>query len=412
MSTEQLIVSIGAILLAARLFGFIFQFIGQPRVVGEMTAGIVLGPSVLGRFFPGVSAHIFPASSLPTLTVLSNLGLLLFMFTVGLEVDFKLILRQRLAVVLTSNVSILAPLALGIGLAGFLYPEMAGAQVTFLPFALFMGTAMSITAFPVLARILQERKLLSTPLGAMAISCAAVNDVTAWLLLAILTGMVHSTRSWPVFAATLLCLLGFILIMLVPVRRAISFLELRDKQRNHESSSFFRLILLMLAASWTTEWLGIHPLFGAFIAGLVVPKDKELAAKTRDRIESLTLALLLPLFFALTGLRTRIDLLGSGRLWGYAIAIIAIATAGKFLGASLTAHMTGVRWRDSFALGILMNTRGLVELVVLNAGIELGILSVTLFTMMVLMALVTTFLATPLLNLLKVTEPRERQASA
>ena len=412
MATEQLIVSIGVILLVARLFGSIFHYIGQPRVVGEMTAGIVLGPSVLGVFFPSASTHLFPASSLPTLTALSQLGLLLFMFAVGLEVDLKLILKQRFTVILTSNVSILAPLALGIVFARFVYPELAGERVAFTPFALFVGTAMSVTAFPVLARILKERNLLSTDLGRVAISCAAVDDVTAWLLLAIVTGVVHSAASWTHLAATLLGLLVFIGFMLVLVRRAIELLQAHYQEKDADGGFFFALILLMLAAGWATDRLGVHPLFGAFVAGLAVPKDGGWAAKSVQRIESVTLALLLPLFFALTGLRTRIDLLVGGRAWVLTLAIIAIAIFGKLAGAALTSRLSGMEWRNCLAVGVLMNTRGLVELVVLNAGLELGILSSRLFTMMVIMALVTTFMTSPLLALLKVTTDQKSVAVA
>jgi Kef-type K+ transport system membrane component KefB len=400
--TEQLIFSIGTILLAARVFGWIFQHIQQPRVVGEMTAGIVLGPSLLGRFFPGAFAFVFPSSSMPALTVLSQLGLLLFMFVVGLEVDLKRILKQRAAVVLISNVSIVLPLALGIGLAKALYPQFAVEKVAFSPFALFMGTAMSITAFPVLARILKERNLLGTGLGSMAISCAAIDDVSAWLLLAVLTAMVHSGQSWHHFAVKLFLLAAFVAIMLGPIRRAVSFLESRYEENGASMEFISSLILFMLAASWTTERLGVHALFGAFVAGLVMPKNERMVADVVDRIESLSLALLLPLFFGLTGLRTRIELLTAKSTWGYAGAIIATAVVGKLAGAAFTAKATGMNWKDSFGLGVLMNTRGLVELVILNAGLDLGILSPTLFTIMVLMALVTTFMTSPILSAMKI----------
>ena len=397
MKTEKLILSIGIVLLTTQVFGWIFHHIHQPRVVGEMTAGILLGPSLFGRFFPGTFAFVFPASSMPALTVLSQVGLLLFMFVVGLEVDLKRILRQPAAVVLISNVSIVLPLVMGVGLAKVLYPEFAVKQVPFSTFALFMGTAMSITAFPVLARILKERNLLGTGIGSMAISCAAIDDISAWLLLAVLTAMVHSSQSWRAFAVTLILLAVFVATMLLPIRRVASLLESRYQQNGASMEFISLLMLFMLAASWTTERLGVHALFGAFIAGLVVPKNGRMIADLVDRIESLSLALLLPLFFALTGLRTRIDLLTDRSLWGYAGAIIATAVAGKLAGAAFTARATGMNWKDSLGLGVLMNTRGLVELVILNAGLDLGILSPALFTMMVLMALVTTFMTSPIL---------------
>jgi Kef-type K+ transport system membrane component KefB len=409
VSVEQLILSLGVILLAARLVGRLCQFIGQPRVMGEMIAGIILGPSVLGAFFPSTFARIFPVSSLPTLNALSQIGLLLFMFVVGLEVDLQQIFKQQVSVVLTSNFGILLPFALGLALARVVYPELAAVHMRFFPFALFMGTAMSITAFPVLARILRERGLLSTELGSMAISCAAVDDVTAWLLLAILTAIVRSAADWLRLAQTLLLLSGFIVLMLLPVRRAIAFLQQRYATTGARDAFFFGLILMMLGASWATERLGVHPLFGAFLAGLVVPKQQGLAARTAAHVEAVTLALLLPLFFALTGLRTRVDLLHNQHLWAYALAILLVAIAGKLLGASLTCRFTGKSWRDSLAIGVLMNTRGLVELVVLNAGLELGIISPALFTMMVLMALVTTFMSSPLLELLKISPARTRR---
>jgi Kef-type K+ transport system membrane component KefB len=397
VKTEELILSIGIVLLTTQVFGWIFHHIHQPRVVGEMTAGILLGPSLFGRFFPGTFAFVFPASSMPALTVLSQVGLLLFMFVVGLEVDLKRILRQPAAVVLISNVSIVLPLVMGVGLAKVLYPEFAVKQVPFSTFALFMGTAMSITAFPVLARILKERNLLGSGIGSMAISCAAIDDISAWLLLAVLTAMVHSSQSWRAFAVTLILLAVFVATMLLPIRRVASLLESRYQQNGASMEFISLLMLFMLAASWTTERLGVHALFGAFMAGLVVPKNGRMIADLVDRMESLSLALLLPLFFALTGLRTRIDLLTDRSLWGYAGAIIATAVAGKLAGAAFTARATGMNWKDSLGLGVLMNTRGLVELVILNAGLDLGILSPALFTMMVLMALVTTFMTSPIL---------------
>jgi Kef-type K+ transport system membrane component KefB len=274
-----------------------------------------------------------------------------------------------------------------------------------------MGTAISVTAFPVLARILKERHLIGSSLGTMAIACAAIDDVSAWLLLAVLTAMVRSSSSWQHFGLTVLLLLGFILFMLLGVRRLGHFLDSWYEKRGAGVEFLSFLVLLIFAASWTTEKLGVHALFGAFMAGLVMPKNERLLTDVVERIESLSLALLLPLFFALTGLRTRIDLLTGRSALGYGLAILAIAVAGKLAGAALAARITGVNWKDSFALGVLMNTRGLVELVILNAALDLGVLSPALFTLLVLMALITTFMTTPILSAMKIGAADGRQGT-
>jgi Kef-type K+ transport system membrane component KefB len=402
MNIDQLILAFGTVLLAARVLGWVFQRIGQPRVIGEMTAGILLGPSLFGRFFPTAFHYVLPPSSFPAITVLSQVGLLLFMFVVGLEVDLTHIVKQRTTIVLVSNVSIVLPLALGVGLARSLYPQFAGNHVSFAPFALFIGTAMSVTAFPVLARILKERALIGSSLGTLALGCAAIDDVSAWLMLAVLTAMVRSANSWRHFAVTLLLLLAFILFMLLVVRRLGLILESWYEKRGVGIEFLSFLVLFVFAASWTTEKLGVHALFGAFMAGLAMPRNERLLTDLVERIESLSLALLLPLFFALTGLRTRVDLLSGRSALGYMVAIIAIAVTGKLAGAAFAARIIGVNWKDSFALGVLMNTRGLVELVILNAAHDLGVSSPELFTMMVLMALVTTFMTTPILSAMKI----------
>jgi Kef-type K+ transport system membrane component KefB len=402
VNIDQLILAFGTILLVARVLGWAFQRVGQPRVIGEMTAGILLGPSVFGRLFPSAFHYVLPTSSLPAITALSQLGLLLFMFVVGLEVDLAHIFKQRAAIVLVSNVSIALPLALGVGLAKALYPQFAGKHVSFPPFALFMGTAMSVTAFPVLARILKERNLMGSNLGTMAIACAAIDDVSAWLLLAVLTAMVRSASSWQQFAVTLSLLVAFILFMLIVVRRLGSILESWYEKRGAGVEFLSFIVLFIFATSWTTEKLGVHALFGAFMAGLAMPKNERLLTDLVERIESLSLALLLPLFFALTGLRTRVDLLTGRSALGYGVAIIAIAVSGKLAGAAFAAKIIGVNWKNSFALGVLMNTRGIVELVILNAALDLGVSSPELFTMMVLMALITTFMTTPILSAMKI----------
>lgn len=329
-----------------------------------MTAGILLGPSVFGRFFPNAFHHVFPSSSFPAITLLSQLGLLLFMFVVGLEVDLAHILKQRAAVVLISNASIAVPLVLGAALAKGLYPSFAGEHVSFPAFALFLGTAMRVTAFPILARILKERNLMRSSLGTMAIACAAIDDVSAWLLLAVLSATVRSSSSWHHFVATILLLAGFIAFMLIVARRFGTVMEYWYQKRGAGIEFLSVPRLFILASSWTTEKLGVHALFEAFMAGLAMPKHEQLLTNVAERIESLSLALLLPLFFALTGLRTRIDLLSGRSALGYSIAILAIAVAGKLAGAAFAAKATGLPWRDSLGSGILMNTQGLVELVI------------------------------------------------
>ena len=411
MDIAELILAFGVILLLARLLGWAFQRIGQPRVIGEMTAGILLGPSVFGRFFPAAFHYVFSPSSFPAIAVLSQLGLLLFMFVVGMEVELAHVFKQRAAIVLVSNVSIVLPLALGVFLAKALYPKFAGEHVSFAPFALFMGTAMSVTAFPVLARILKERNLIGSSLGTMAIACAAIDDVSAWLLLAVLTAMVRSSSSPWHFAVTLVLLVCFISLMLLGVRRLGGLLESWYEKNGAGIELVSFLILFIFAASWTTEKLGVHALFGAFMAGVVMPKNQRLLTDLVDRIESLSLALLLPLFFALTGLRTRIDLLTSESALGYGLAILAIAVAGKLAGATIAAKIIGVNWKDSLGLGVLMNTRGLVELVILNAALDLGVSSPELFTMMVVMALITTFMTSPILSAMKIGQLRRVQTT-
>ena len=411
MKTEQLIVSVVVILLATRVLGWMIGHVGQPRVIGEMTAGILLGPSFLGRYSPKAFDYLFSSSSLSVLAVLSQLGLLLFMFVVGLEVDLRRLFRQKAGVVLISSFSILAPLLLGLALATRFYPEFAGRSIGFPSFALFMGTAMSITAFPVLARILKERNLVRTEVGTIAISCAAINDAIAWFLLAILAAMVRPSQSWIHLVLNLLSLVIFVVLMLFPVRHAALLLEKNYEKRGARFELFSLLVLIALGAGWITNLLGFHPLFGAFMAGLVMPKNED-TQQIAKRMEGFTLAFLLPLFFALAGVRTRIDLLTGRDSWVYVPTIILVATVGKVAGAAITSRVTGMKWRESLAVGVMMNTRGLVELVILNAGLELRILTTSLFTMMVIMALVTTFIAAPMLTAMNIVPNSGRQSSS
>ena len=395
-----LLLQVIVIVVCVRLFGFLFNKIGQPSVIGEIVAGIVLGPSVLGALFPVVSDFIFPASSLNNLQFLSQVGLILFMFVIGLELDINIIRRQAKEAVIISHASIIIPYTLGMGLALFMYREFAPANISFLSFSLFMGIAMSITAFPVLARIIQERGITKTKLGAMAITCAAADDVTAWCILAALIAVVKAGTSVSTLY-TIGLLIGYILVMLLLVRPLLKKLGSLYNNRETVSKSMMAIVfMVMLLSAYTTEIIGIHALFGAFMAGVIMPPELDFRKTVMDKIEDVSLVLLLPLFFVFTGLRTQVGLLNEGNLWFAFGWIVLVAVAGKFGGSTLAAKVTGQSWKDSLSIGALMNTRGLMELVVLNIGYDLGILSPQVFAMMVLMALITTFMTNPALDLI------------
>jgi len=387
----QMLVVIGA----ARLLGRGFRRIGQPAVVGEIFAGILLGPSLLGLLWPQALAALFPAAGLAPLQLLSQLGVLLFMFGVGLEVDLSELRRQARAALVISHASMALPFLLGMILALAAYPLLAPAGVAFHAFALFLGIAMSITAFPVLARILEERRLMHTPVGRMAIACAAIGDVSAWCLLALVVALVHAHGPWGAARSA-----GLALLFVLLLHRVLKpWLQRRFAREPAAASALVWALLLLLACAACTEAIGIHALFGAFLAGTVMPAGAAWRGPLRERLTGFASAGLLPLFFALTGLRTQVGLLQGAQDWLLCGLIVAVAVAGKLGGTLLAARMTGSGWREAFSLGALMNTRGLMELIVLNLGYDLGILSGRAFTMLVLMALLTTVAAGPLLAL-------------
>lgn len=399
-SLKLLILQIGTILIVARLIGWLFGKIHQPRVVGEMVAGIMLGPSLLGWLAPNISAQIFPAASLGHLNALSLVGLVIFMFLVGLELDLGHLRELGRAAVMTSQVSIVVPFVFGAAFAFYLYPALAPPGVSFTGFALFMGAAMSITAFPVLARILRERKMLKTSVGSVAIACAAVDDVTAWCILAAIVVIVRaSSLEIPVWL-TVVGLVAFVLGMVYVVRPALRRLEMIYEKRGTLTQDLIAIILLVvLGSGLITEALGVHALFGAFLAGVIMPRHRKLSEELTQKFESLIVVLLLPIYFALTGLRSSMFLISDTTLWVYCAVIIVLAVAGKLGGSMISTRLNGMSWRESAAVGILMNTRGLVELVILNIGLDLGILSPALFSIMVLMALITTLMTTPLIRM-------------
>ncbi|GMV18516.1 MAG: cation/H(+) antiporter [Polyangiaceae bacterium] len=385
------------IVVVSRALGVFTRWLGQPMVIAEISAGILLGPSLVGWLWPGFTSAVFPTQSLPLLGLASQVGLLLFMFLIGIELDPKLLRGRANASIAISQTSIVLPFALGALLALYLFQRFAPAGVQLSSFMLFMGVAMSITAFPVLARILVERQLLGSRVGAVTIACAAVDDVTAWCILAFVVSTVRSTSAAGAVRTVLLAL-GYIALMLLVVRPLLQ--RLADRTKLGLGQNLVAVILVgVLASSFITEQIGIHALFGAFLFGAILPKQGSFSAALAEKLEDLVVVLLLPLFFAYSGLRTQIGLLDTGQAWLVCGLVIVVACVGKFGGAFAAARLTGSSWREAGAIGILMNTRGLMELVVVNIGLDLGVLSPTLFTMMVLMALVTTFITTPLLRI-------------
>ena len=395
-----LIAQIITIILIARLFGWICTKIGQPTVMGEIVAGIVLGPSLFGMYFPAFSSALFPKESLSNLQFLSQVGLILFMFIIGMELDLKMLKNKTRDVVTISQASIIIPFAMGMTLAYFIYEAFAPVGVGFTSFALFLGISMSITAFPVLARILQERGIHKTRIGALVITCAAANDVAGWCLLAAVIAIVKvGSFSNSLFIIVLAGV--YVLFMLKVVRPYLKKLGDTHASRQRLSKPVMAIFFVVLMiSSYLTEIIGIHALFGAFMAGVIMPSNMNFKNIIIEKLEDITLILLLPLFFVFTGLRTQIGLLNDAYLWMITGVIILVASVGKFAGSALTARFVGQSWKDSLTIGALMNTRGLMELIVLNIGYDLGVISPVLFTMMVIMALVTTFITGPVLNLI------------
>jgi len=392
---KLLFLQMAVILTTARLMAVAFRFIRQPEVMGEMAAGILLGPSLLGRISPAMMNGLFPAGGLGSLYVLSQLGLVLFMFLVGLEVRPGSLRGSAKSVIIASQASIMAPFVLGGVLAWSLYPRL-GNGAPRLPFVLFLGAAMGITAFPVLARILADCKLTHTRVGMFALSCAAIDDVTAWCLLAVITVIARPEANQNPLPWRFAALIGYILAMVFLVRPALR--RLLPASATPDRARFGAAMIFLLLSVWATEALAVHALFGAFLAGIVMPKGGQLQEGLRDRLESVTLVLLLPLFFAYTGLRTSIALLNSVELWLLCALIVTVAVGSKLLVSGVIVHASGMPWRESLAVGVLVNTRGLVELVILNVGLDLHILSPTLFSMMVIMALATTLMTAPLID--------------
>ncbi|MCX6379481.1 MAG: cation:proton antiporter [Armatimonadetes bacterium] len=394
-----LLLQLLVVLAATRGVGALFRKWKQPLVIGEMVAGIMLGPSLLGWLFPGITKAVFPDASLETLSMMSQLGVILFMFSVGAELEINHLKRWAKTSLVISHAGIAIPFVLGSALALVLYRPLAPPSASFVVFALFMGVGMSFTAFPVLARIIEERGLGNTPLGNTAITCAAIEDVTAWSLLALIITIAKSASPASILIAVVLTLLfaGAMLYLVKPsLARLLAHSE-TEPFREHRALGI--CLFLVLGAAFCTQAIGIYVLFGAFLAGAILPRDPRLITLVKEKLATLSSNLLLPLFFAFTGLRTQVGLLGDVTAWGYTLAIIGTAIAGKLGGCYIAARWSGMTRLDAFTVGSLMNTRGLVELIVLNIGYDLGVFSPSIFAMLVLMALATTLMTSPLLSL-------------
>ena len=400
-SVGILLLQIITILLTCRFFGWLFQKIGQPTVIGEIVAGIVLGPSVLGNLFPAASSFLFPAESLANITILSQFGLILFMFAIGMELNMSEVKKKLNETILISHTSTVVPFFFGMLTAYFVYDKYADRSTPFLSFALFIGIAMSITAFPVLARIIQEKGLTKTHLGTISLASAANGDITAWCLLAVVIAIAQAGSMLSAIYNILFSIL-YITFMFLAVRPFMRMIgQVYHNKEVIDKGLVASIFLLLISSAYLTEILGLHALFGSFIAGVVMPSNMKFRKIMTEKVEDVSLALFLPLFFVSTGLRTEIGLLNKPELWGLCLIFIVVAIAGKFGGALFSARFVGESWKDSLFIGALMNTRGLMELVVLTIGYEMGILTPSIFVILVLMTLVTTFMTTPLVSLIK-----------
>lgn len=400
MSHSPLLLQLVLILGTARLLSLVMTRIGQPPVIGEMTAGIVLGPIVLGAMFPAWHAEVFAPASLPALEGLSQVGLVLFMFIVGAELRTPDGARpQIVAASYIAVLSVLVPMVFGIGAAWLLYEQCAPPGIDFPTFALFMASAMSITAFPIMARILKERGMTHTVLGRLSLTAAAIADVFAWVMLAMVVVMEDAHQDWGRFARMLLGLFVLATAIFVIARPLLARMTARYAADGKPAAPMLAMLLIgTFACAYATKWLGVHPVFGAFLFGAALPRDDRLLHSLIERVEHVAIIVLMPVFFALAGLSTTPAAFVGAGLSGMIVVLVA-AVAGKVLGGAAGARMAGYPWRMSLAVGSLMNARALMELIVMKVGLDAGVIGKDLFTMLMIMAILTTFMTGPLLAL-------------
>jgi Kef-type K+ transport system membrane component KefB len=404
----HLLLALSSVIILGRILAKLFGYLRQPPVIGEVLAGICLGPSVLGHLAPDAAGYLLPPTVAPSLSIVAQIGVILYMFLVGVELNVTILRKQGHVTLAISHASIVVPFSLGAMLALWLYPMLSSSEVPFTAFALFLSVSLSITAFPVLARILTDQRLHKTDLGVMALACAATDDVTAWCLLALVVGVAQSKVNEAVFVAVLT--VAYIALIFFVVRPLVAKTLPRYCPSGLTPGVTAAVLVGVLLSALATEAIGVHAIFGAFLFGAVIPHDSRIARELTHKLEEPVTILLLPAFFAFTGMRTQIGLVSGWEQWVVCAVIIAVATMGKFGGTLGAARIMGLPWRDSASLGILMNTRGLMELIVLNIGLDLGVISPTLFAMMVLMAIVTTMATSPILYALipQSAMPRDR----
>jgi Kef-type K+ transport system membrane component KefB len=400
MTHSPLLLQLIVILGCARILGFILRFLGQPMVIGEMVAGLVLGPLVFGALAPELYASLFQRSSLPELDAISQLGLVLFMFIVGAELRLPAGAKaQIVAATWIGVLSVLLPMAFGLAVAVPLYPRLAPPGVTFWPFALFMAAAMSITAFPVMARILKDRGETQTRIGRLSLTGAAVADVFSWVMLAVVVVLAGSGSDWSRIVQMLGGLAVLCVLLFGALRPLIAYLLARHASDGRPAGALLATLLIgTFASAYATAYLGVHPVFGAFLFGSCLPRDDRLLHSLVERIEHVAVLVLMPVFFALAGLNTTPDAFAGAGLGNMSL-ILLVAVGGKIIGGSVGARLAGEPWRPALAVGSLMNARGLMELIVMKVGLDAGLIGKPLFTMLLVMAIVTTVMTGPLLNL-------------
>jgi Kef-type K+ transport system membrane component KefB len=404
----NVLLALTVIMITARAMGVLFKKFNQPAVIGEVIGGIMLGPSLLGRIAPGLQAAILPTDIAPVIGVIAQLGVILYMFLVGLELDLGALRGSVSKTIVIALSAIVVPFVLGALLAVPLFDAVGDPRVDRTSFVVFIGVALSITAFPVLARILEDRGLQRTPLGVLALTCAAINDAIAWCLLALAVSVMQATPSAAVRTAALTAVYIGVMLTIGRVVAAAAVARLDRSAQVGEHGVAVALVAVLLSAV-ATEFIGIHAIFGAFLMGTIIPHDSRVSARVTERLADIVRAMLLPAFFAFTGMRTEIGLIQTAEDWLICAAIVAVATAGKFGGTAAAARLSGEPARGAAALGALMNTRGLVELIVLNIGLDLGVITPRLFAMLVIMALVTTLMTSPLVDALVVRTPPGRR---